>query len=122
MEKKISYITLISDIYVLFTISLIIYGIFFSFERIGISCFTIKNINTLTAVNISILEMILLIITAYLLHKSNSKKVRIALMVLCLLNIIYRIANLIFLTNPFTLFMLIINIVLLIILLLYKKN
>ena len=119
MNKKISYITLISDIYVLLTISFIIYGIFFSFERIGVSSFTIKNINTLTAIIISIIEMIISIITAYLLHKSNYKKVRNILMILCLLNIIYRIGNLIFLTNPFTLFMLFINIVLFIILILY---
>ena len=119
MNKKISYITLVSDIYVLLTLSFIIYGIFFSFERIGVSSFTIKNINTHTAVIISIIEMLLSIITAYLLHKSNSKKVRNILMILCLLNIIYRIGNIVFLANPFTLFMLFINIVLFIILILY---
>ena len=81
MNKRISYVTLISDIYIL----------------------------------------LVDLIVAYLLHKCNYIKVRIILIVLCILNIIYRTINLLHMVNPLTLLMIFINIVLFIILLLYKK-
>ncbi len=122
MNKRISYVTLISDIYILLVFSNIVYGIFFGFERIGNSSFTILNINKTTAIIISIIEIIFDLIVAYLLHKCNYIKVRIILIILCILNIIYRIINLLHMINPLTLLMIFINIVLFIILLLYKKN
>ena len=122
MNKRISYVTLISDIYILLVFSNIVYGIFFGFERIGNSSFTIVDINRTTAIIIAIIEIIFDLIVAYLLHKCSYIKVRIILIVLCTLNIIYRIFNLLHEINPLTLLMIFINIVLLIILLLYKKN
>ena len=122
MNKRISYVTLISDIYILLVFSNIVYGIFFGFERIGNSSFTILNNNKTTAIIISIIEIIFDLIVAYLLHKCNYIKVRIILIVLCILNIIYRIINLLHVINPLTLLMIFINIVLFIILLLYKKS
>ena len=121
MNKRISYVTLISDIYILLVFSNIVYGIFFGFERIGNSSFTIVDINRTTAIIIAIIEIIFDLIVAYLLHKCSYIKVRIILIVLCTLNIIYRIFNLLHEINPLTLLMIFINIVLLIILLLYKK-
>lgn len=119
MNKKISYITLVSDLYILLTISYIIYGVFFGFERIGASSFTITSINNNIAIIISLAEIVFNIIIAYLLHKCSYKTIRIILMLLCILNIIYRISNLLFMINPFTLFIVIINIALFIILLFY---
>jgi len=122
MNKRISYVTLISDIYILLVFSSIVYGIFFGFERIGNSSFTVVDIDRTTAIVIAIIEIIFDLIIAYLLHKCSYIKVRIILIVLCILNIIYRIINLLHVINPLTLLMIFINIVLLIILLLYKKN
>lgn len=119
MNKKISYITLISDLYMLLTFSYIIYGIFFGFNRIGTSSFTIKNIDIYSAVIIAILEIIFSIIMAYLLHKCNYKKVRYIVMILCILNLIYRIINVIYIMSYFNGFIIFINIILFIILLLY---
>ena len=122
MNKRISYVTLISDIYILLVFSNIVYGIFFGFERIGNSCFTIVDINKNTAIIIAVIEIVFGVIMSYLLHKCNYMSIRIILIILCILNIIYRIINLLHLINPFTLLMIFINIVLLIILLLYKRN
>ena len=122
MNKRISYVTLISDIYILLVFSSIVYGIFFGFERIGNSSFTVVDIDRTTAIVIAIIEILFDLIVAYLLHKCSYINVRIILIVLCILNIIYRIINLLQVINPLTLLMIFINIVLLIILLLYKKN
>ena len=122
MNKRISYVTLISDIYILLVFSSIVYGIFFGFERIGNSSFTVFDIDRTTAIIIAIIEIIFNLVAAYLSHKCNYIKVRIILIGLCILNIIYRIINLLHVINPLTLLMIFINIVLFIILLLYKKN
>ena len=122
MNKRISYVTLISDIYILLVFSNVVYGIFFGFERIGNSSFTIVDIDRTTAIVIAIIEILFDLIVAYLLHKCSYINVRIILIVSCILNMIYRIINLLHVINPLTLLMIFINIVLLIILLLYKKN
>lgn len=122
MNKRISYVTLISDIYILLVFSNVVYGIFFGFERIGNSSFTVFDIDRTTAIIIAIIEIIFNLVIAYLSHKCNYIKVRIILIGLCILNIIYRIINLLHVINPLTLLMIFINIVLFIILLLYKKN
>ena len=122
MNKRISYVTLISDIYILLVFSSIVYGIFFGFERIGNSSFTVVDIDRTTAIVIAIIEIIFNLVAAYLSHKCNYIKVRIILIGLCILNIIYRIINLLHVINPLTLLMILINTVLFIILLLYKKN
>ncbi len=122
MNKRISYVTLISDIYILLTFSNIVYGIFFGFERIGNASFTIVNVNGTTAIIIAVVEIVFDLIVAYLLHKCNYTSSRVVLCILCILNIIYRIINILYVVNPLTIIMLFINIVLLIILLLYKKN
>ena len=122
MSKRISYVTLISDMYILLIFSNIVYGIFFGFERIGNASFTVVEVTENTATIIACVEILLGLITAYLLHKCGYITVRIILVILCILNIIYRIINLLYAINPLTLLMIFINIVLLIILLLYKKN
>ena len=119
MNKKISYVTLVSDLYLLLSFSYIIYGIFFGFDRIGNSSFTVMTISKNIAIIICVLEIIFGLIMAYLLHKCSYKKIRILLMVLCLLNIIYRVVNILFIINPFTIFMIVISVVLFIILMLY---
>ena len=122
MNKRISYVTLVSDIYTLLAFSFIVYSMFFGLERIGNASFTIINIEKTTAITIAIIEIIFSLIMAYLLHKCSHITVRITLIVLCILNIIYRSINLFYKVNPFILLMIFINSVLLIILLLYKKS
>ena len=119
MNKKISYITLVSDLYILLIFSYIIYGMFFGFERIGMSSYVIQNISNNVANLITLIEVSFDLSMAYLLHKCNHKIVRIILMFLCISNILYRISNILVLANPFAIFMLIMNIVLLIILIFY---
>ncbi len=122
MNKRISYVTLVSDIYTLLAFSFIVYSMFFGLERIGNASFTIINIEKTTAVIIAIIEILFSLIMAYLLHKCSHITVRIVLIVLCILNIVYRSINLFYKVNPFILLMIFINLVLLIILLLYKKS
>lgn len=122
MNKRISYVTLVSDIYTLLAFSFIVYSMFFGLERIGNASFTIVNIEKTTAVIIAIIEILFSLIMAYLLHKCSHITVRIVLIVLCILNIVYRSINLFYKVNPFILLMIFINLVLLIILLLYKKR
>ena len=122
MNKRISYVTLVSDIYTLLAFSFIVYSMFFGLERIGNASFTIINIEKTTAVIIAIIEILFSLIMAYLLHKCSYITVRIVLIVLCILNIVYRSINLFYKVNPFILLMIFINLVLLIILLLYKKS
>ncbi len=121
MNKRISYVTLISDIYILLVFSNIVYGIFFGFERIGNASFTIIDINSSIATIIAFTEIVFGLLMAYLLHKCNYISVRIILITLCILNIIYRIINLLHVINPLTILMTFINVVLFVILLLYKK-
>ena len=118
MNKKISYVTLISDLYILLGLSYIIYGIFFNFERIGNSSLVI-NTDKNIAILIAFIEVMFSFIIAYLLHKCNYKIIRIILIIITILNIIYRIINILFVINPFTLLMIVINVVLFIILLSY---
>ena len=122
MNKRISYVTLVSDIYTLLAFSFIVYSMFFGLERIGNASFTIINIEKTTAVIIAIIEILFSLVMAYLLHKCSHITVRIVLIVLCILNIVYRSINLFYMVNPFILLMIFINLVLLIILLLYKKR
>ena len=122
MNKRISYVTLVSDIYTLLTFSFIVYSMFFGLERIGNASFTSVNIEKTTAVIIAIIEILFSLIMAYLLHKCSHITIRIILIVLCILNIVYRSINLFYKVNPFILLMIFINLVLLIILLLYKKS
>ena len=122
MNKRISYVTLVSDIYTLLAFSFTVYSIFFGLQRIGNASFTIVNIEKTTAIIIAIIEILFSLIMAYLLHKCSNITVRIVLMVLCILNIIYRVINLFYGVNPLILLMIFINLVLLIILLLYKKS
>ena len=122
MNKRISYVTLISDIYILLAFSNIVYGIFFGFDRIGWASFSIVEIDRTIAIIIAIIEIVLAFIMAYLLHKCSYITVRVILIILCILNIIYRAINLLHVVNPLTLLMIFINIVLFIILLMYKRN
>lgn len=122
MNKRISYVTLVSDIYILLAFSFFVYSMFFGLERIGTASFTIINIEKTTAITIAIIEILFSLIMAYLLHKCSHMTVRIVLIVLCILNIIYRSTNLFYKVNPFTLLMILMNLALLIILLLYKKK
>ena len=120
-SKKISYITLISDIFLLLSFSYIIYGIFFNFERIGRESFNIVSINGNTAITICIFEIFISTITSYLLHKTHIRIIRYYLIIIGILNIIYRILNILAVPNYYSFFLMIIYIVLLIILILYKE-
>ena len=120
-QKKISYITLISDLYLLLAFSYIIYGIKFGFVRIGNESFNLFNITNDTALIISIYEIIICILNAYLLHKCNKNQYRYITIILCVLNIIYRIINILVVLNIYTGFILSLNIILLLLLIFYKK-
>ena len=119
-EKKISYIMLISDLYLLLALAYIIYGSFFGYERIGLDSYVITPISNMTAILISIGEIFLGFFMSYLLHKCYMKNIRYIAMFVSILNISYRILNIIVVYNFFTIFMLIIGIGLLLNLLLYK--
>ena len=118
-NKKISYITLNSDLYLLLSFSYIIYGLFFGFERIGMESFRIYNITNSTAIIICIVEIVFCTAISYMLHKINIKSIRYNILILCILNIIYRIINIIILSSIFSWFMLIMGLILFITLLLY---
>lgn len=122
MNKRISYVTLISDMYMLLVFSFIVYGAFFGFDRIGNASFTFTDIGMNTAIIIAIVEIVLDLIMAYLLHKCSYIAVRVILIILCVLNIIYRVFNLLYDINPLILLMIFMNVVLIVVLLLYKKN
>ena len=121
MNRRISYVTLVSDMYMLLVFSYIIYGVFFGFDRVGSAIFSIYDIGKNGFIIISIIEIVFSLIMAYLLHKCNYLFVRIILCILCVLKLIYSIINVLHVINPFTLLMIFINFVLLIILLLYRK-
>ena len=106
----------------LLVFSFIVYGMFFGFDRIGNASFTFTDIGMNTAIIIAIVEIVLDLIMAYLLHKCSYIAVRVILIILCVLNIIYRVFNLLYDINPLILLMIFINIVLIFVLLLYKKN
>ena len=122
MNKRISYVTLVSDIYTLLAFSFAVYSIFFGLQRIGNASFVVASIGKTTAIIIGIIEILFSLIMAYLLHKCSHITVRIVLMVLCILNIIYRVINLFYGVNPLTLLMIFINLALFIILLIYNKK
>ena len=117
--RKISYVTLTSDLYFLLGISFIVYGLFFDFTRIGSASYNISNITNSTALLISIAEVAHCIINAYILHKCDNKLVRIIAIILCILNIVYRVVNLFALVNLFTIIMLVFGIILLLNLIFY---
>lgn len=118
-NKKISYITLTSDLFLLLGFSYIIYGFFFGFERIGHASFTLFNITDNVALILCIIEILFSIILSYMLHKCNIKKIRVSIMILCILNIIYRVANITILPSIFSGFILLVGIILLLNLILY---
>ena len=120
-NKRISYITLISDIFLLFSFSYIVYGIFFNFERIGRESFNIVSINSNMAIIICFFEIFISTIISYLLHKIHIRIVRYYLVFICILSIIYRILNVLVVFNYYTVFMIFIYIILLVTLILYKE-
>ena len=75
-DKKISYITLTSDLFLMLAFSYIIYGFFFGFERIGFESFNLFTITKNTALIISILEIVFCISISYLLHKCYKNSFR----------------------------------------------
>ena len=112
-NKKISYVTILSDLYILLGISFLVYSIFFGFDRIGRASFNIVTIPNSIAIIICLLEIVLSISISYMIHKCNIKTVRYTVMLLSLLNIIYRALNIMVFSSIFTVFMLIISIILL---------
>ena len=118
-SKKISYITLTSDLFLMLSFSYIIYGFFFGFERIGMESFKISTISYNAAVNICVLEIIFCATISYLLHRCNIPKVRIVVLILCILNIIYRIVNIMVVPSIFAGFMIFMGLILLINILFY---
>lgn len=118
-SKKISYITLTSDLFLLLSFSYIIYGFFFGFERIGMESFKLLNISKDIAIYICIIEILFCTIISYMLHKCNIKKIRFTILILCIISIIYRISNIIILPTIFAGFMLFMGLILLITLILY---
>jgi len=119
MKRKISYVTLTSDLYLLLGISYIMYSLFFGFERIGYASYNISNITSLVAIKICILEIIHSIIISYALHRCDNKLLRIIVIGICLINIIYRIINLISVISIFSSVMLVFGIILLLNLIFY---
>lgn len=111
-SKKISYITIISDLYLLVGLSFIIYSIFFGLERIGYASFNITNITKDIAIIIGIIEIIYCIITSLSLYSSNRKIIRYSIMIISFIIVIYRIINMFMLPSYFTGFMLLISFVL----------
>lgn len=119
-KKKISYLTLFSDLYILLCFSYLIYAYFYGFERVGRASFSIINISDNIALTIGILETVLCLVFAFLLHKCNFKKNRYILMILCMINIVYRLINVISIISIFNMFMIILNLFLFTILRFYK--
>lgn len=119
-NKRISYLTLISDLHMLLCFSYLVYAYFYGFERIGRASFNITNISDNLAFTIGILEVVLCIIFAYLLHKYNNKKERYIIMTLCIMNIVYRLINVLSIISIFNLFMIILNLYLFTILRFHK--
>ena len=111
-NRKISYITIISDLYLLVGLSFIIYGFFFGIERIGYSSFNFINISKDIAIIIGILEIAYCIITSIGLYSSNRKIIRYSIMILSFIVVIYRIVNLVMLPSIFTGYMLLVGFIL----------
>ena len=118
-NKKISYTSLTSDLYLLLSFSYIIYGLFFDFERIGRESFQIIDITRNNAIKIGLIEIIFCIYIAYMLHRCDIKQFRIIVIIISIINIIYRIINIIIAPNAFTILMLILSILLILNLLFY---
>lgn len=121
-NKKDSYIVLISNLCLLLGFSYIIYAVFFGIESIGKESFHLFNISNYMAVNIGIIEILFCVLLAYILHKCNKKNIRYITIVICLLNIGYRVLNILIVTNIFNVFILVMSIILLLNLLFYKKD
>ncbi len=94
MKKRLSYITLISDLYIFMSIILIVYGVFFGFAEIGKNSFYLLEVNDNIYIMISIMEIIVNLIIAYLIHRFNIKSIKILLIIMTILLIIYEIINL----------------------------
>ena len=118
-NKKISYITLTSDLFLLLSFSYIVYGFFFGFERVGYASFNLFNITDSVAKIVCILEILFCTFLSYMLHKCNIKKVRFCIVIICILNMIYRVINITILPSIFSGFMLLVGIILLLNLILY---
>lgn len=121
-NKKISYLALISDLYVLLFFSYIIYAYFYGFERIGNASFNLMTMPNKVAFYIGIGEIVLSLIFAELTHKCNKRKIRITTMLLSLLNIIYRIINVVSIISIFNMFMIILSLLLFTTLRFYKQK
>ena len=117
--KKMSYIVLLSDLYLLLALAYIIYGSFFTFTRMGHESFTITTISDTVAIIISISEIFLAFLLSYLLHKCYKNSFRYTSMLVTIFNISYRVLNIIALPSYFSGIMLFIAILLLINLLFY---
>lgn len=111
-NRKISYITIISDLYLLVGLSFIIYSIFFGLDRIGYASFNLTNITKDIAIIIGILEIAYCIITSIGLYSSNRKIIRYGIMIISFIVVIYRILNMFMSPSYFTGFMLLNNFIL----------
>lgn len=111
-NRKISYITIISDLYLLVGLSFIIYSIFFGLDRIGYASFNLTNITKDIAIIIGILEIAYYIITSIGLYSSNRKIIRYSIMIISFIIVIYRILNMFMSPSYFTGFMLLNNFIL----------
>ena len=118
-NKKISYITLTSDLYLLVGVAFIVYSIFFGFERIGNESFNLVSITSNIAIIICILEIVYSIITSFMLYVCNRKVIRYSLIIISFIIFVYRILNMFISPSIFTGFMLLICFVLIISLIFY---
>lgn len=120
-NKKISYITLLSDLCVLLSFAFIIYGCYFGFERIGAASLFVTNLDKSLAVKIAVLEIISCITMANILHKYYKKSCFIFAFVIAIANIIYRSINIFHVVSIFNVGMFILNVLIIIVLLLFNK-
>ena len=111
-NKKISYITIISDLYLLVGLSFIIYSIFFGLYRIGYASFNLTNITKDIAIIIGILEIVYCIITSISLYSCNRKIIRYSILIISFIIAIYRILNMFMSPSYFTGIMLLNNFIL----------
>ena len=112
-NRKDSYIILISNLYLLLGFAYTIYSFFFGIKRLGQESFHLFDISNNMAIIIGLIEILLCIIIAYILHRCNKNAIRYSAIVICLLNILYRASNLLVIVNVLNVFSLIIGIILL---------
>ena len=105
-NRKISYITIISDLYLLVGLSFIIYSFFFGLDRIGYASFNITSITKDIAIIIGISEIIYCVVTSIGLYSCNRKIIRYGIMIISFIIVIYRILNMFMSPSYFTGFML----------------